>query len=307
MPAFFLISGLFARKSLIVQASAFRTQKVWTFLWVYSLWSGMYALMLESIARMSGDQGLLHKANQWIAETLLVNGVLWYLIALPMFFLAARLLRHVPAWVQIAGAGTLSFAFSSGLFHTGQLAADRMAANFVYFLIGCYFSAGIRSAAVRAGWRTATTLGLAWIGLSVGVYVVQWPAIYAAQLPNIGQAILPLLAVPLVLASAPLVARRAWANPLIWLGRNTLPVYVMHLAPISLIALALQRTHLIVAGSWLAGVLPILVAVAATGIILAIRPLVVRWAPWSLRLPAGIARHQSSGIATPKRRLQRPL
>jgi hypothetical protein len=52
----------------------------------------------------------------------------------------------------------------------------------------------------------------------------------------------------------------------------------------------------VAAGSRLAtATLPILVTGAAVVIILGIRPLLVRWAPWSLRLPAGIAGHEGSG------------
>lgn len=304
MPTFFLISGFFARKSLTVQPAVFRTKKLWTFLWVYALWSLIYIAPLELVGRVSGDQAFLREADRWIAGTFMVDGVLWYLVALPVFFLAARLLRRIPVPVQIVCAGALSFACSSSLINTGQWGLDRMAANFVYFLAGCYFSASIRSAAVRAGWRPAAILGLAWVGLSIVIYARPWPAIDAGFLPNLGQAVLPLLAVPFVLISAPLLARRTWANPLTWLGRNTLPIYVMHLAPISLIALAMQRTHLLVAGSWPTKLLPVILTVAAAGIILAVRPFLTHWVPWAFHLPAGIVRLEiSRARVRPKHRL----
>ncbi len=309
MPTFFLISGLFAQKSLTVRSSVFRPQKVWTFLWLYLLWSAFYILPFEFIGRVAVDPLFLEQADQWAAETIKVNGVLWYLVALPLFFLTARLLRRVPVRIQIAGAAALSFAFSSNLANAGQWGVDRLSTNFVYFLIGCHFSTAIRSAAVRAGWRTAATIGLAWTGLSVGVFVLHWPVVGAGGRPSIGPALLPLLAVPFVLASAPLVARRAWATPLIWLGRNTLPVYVMHIGAIYIVVFALQRAHVLAVGSWLTAIMPLLVTVAAIGITLAMRPLLVRWAPWSLRLPTRLAEHRDPESRPPRdqpvRRFQR--
>jgi uncharacterized membrane protein YcfT len=306
MPTFFLISGLFAQKSLTIPAAEFRTKKLWNFLWVYALWSLVYIVPLELVGHTSGDQAFLREANRWIDETFMVDGVLWYLVALPVFFLAARLLRRVPVRVQIACAAVLSFASSSSLVNTGQWGADRMTANFVYFLAGCYFSTSIRKAAVRAGWWPAVFFGYAWAALSIVIFARPWPAIDSGFMPNFGQAVLPLLAVPFLLVLAPLIARRRWANPLTWLGRNTLPVYVMHLGPISIIALAMQRMHLLTAGSWPTRLMPIILTVAATAIILMVRPFLVRWAPWAFEWPwAAVSTPGRHSAAHPDRRSDR--
>ena len=296
MPTFFLVSGLFAQKSLTVQSSVFRARKVWPFLWVYALWSMAYILMSGGIGLVSRDRALLLDAAEWAAATLTLSSGLWYLVALPVFFFVTRLLCHVPVRAQVIGAGIVSFTFSCGLVHTGQWGPDHMASNFVYFLIGCYFSGVIRSTVVRVGWMTAASLGLAWIGLFVLFYATHWQ--------DLGYAILPLLAVPFALASASLLARQTWAVPLIWLGRNTLPVYIMHFAPVSLIVLAVRRTHLVTAGSGLAAALPVFVAMAAVGITLGIRWLLMRWAPWSFALPTGSAGRRQ---VVPDTRSDRPL
>jgi uncharacterized membrane protein YcfT len=118
MPTFFLISGLFARRALVVEPSVFRARKVWLFLWVYALWSIVYLALYESIGLLGHDGRFLRKVDQWLAETLTLNSGLWYLVALPAFFVAARLLRAVPSRTQIAAAGVVSFTFSCGLVHT---------------------------------------------------------------------------------------------------------------------------------------------------------------------------------------------
>ena len=181
---------------------------------------------------------------------------------------------------------SLSFASSASLLTTGQWGVDRMTANFVYFLTGCYFSTSIRAAAVRAGWWPAAVLGFSWAVLSIVVFARPRPTLDAGFTPQLAQAVLPLLAVPFVLVSAPLIAQWPGTRALTWLGRNTLPVYVMHLGPISVIALALQRTHL-VAGTWPTQLLPLALTVAAIAVILAVRPLFTHWAPWTLQLPHG--------------------
>jgi uncharacterized membrane protein YcfT len=65
MPTFFLISGLFARRALVVEPSVFRARKVWLFLWVYALWSIVYLALYESIGLLGHDGRFLRKVDQW--------------------------------------------------------------------------------------------------------------------------------------------------------------------------------------------------------------------------------------------------
>ena len=290
MPTFFLVSGLFARTSLALPSAAFRTRKVWQFLWVYLLWTAGYVVMLTAASALDHDEAVATEAHSWVVESLTASSALWYLLALPVFFLSARALRRIAVPTQLVGAGALSFVFSSGLLQTGLRGPDHMADYFVYFLLGCYFSPVIRSVAVRADWWLTAVLGVAWAGLCAGVHATAWE--------NLGNAVLPVLAVPFTLTLAALLAGRSWSGPLIWLGRNTLPVYVIHFAPVNLIVLAARRANVITPGTRLAAVSPVLVMVASVGIVLAVRPLVARWLPWSLALPAAF----TGPTRTPKHR-----
>lgn len=282
MPTFFLISGLFARKALTARLGGFLRSKVWHFLWVYLVWSALYVALFEVIGRVNPGGAFEGMALKWAVDTMIVNNGLWYLVALPVFFVLARWTRRIPVAVQLSVTGAVSMVFASGLIATGTWGADHMPAYFVYFLIGCYFSLAIRSAAVRAGLVVALGLGVVWVALTVLAYTVGWQGAAAA--------LLPLLAVPFALSAAPLIARRRWGGPLVWLGRNTLPVYVMHYAPVVLIVLVLKRVVVVSDGSPLRWVLPVAVAAVTTGLTLLMRLAVVRWVPVLFRLP-----HRMSG------------
>jgi uncharacterized membrane protein YcfT len=292
MPTFFLVSGLFARRSLTLPSAAFRTRKVWQFLWIYLLWTIGYIVMLTSIGAIDRDEAFTAEAHLWVTQSVTASSALWYLLALPVFFLSARALRRIALPVQLVGAGALSIVFSTGLMQTGLWGPDHMADDFVYFLMGCYFSPVIRSVAARVDWRPTAILGIAWVGPCVFLNAPPWE--------SLGNAFLPLLAVPFTLTLAALLARQCWTGPLIWLGRNTLPVYVMHFAPVSLIVLVGRRANVLTPGTHLAAASPVLVTVASVAIVLAMRPLVARWLPWSLALPAAF----SSPRRTPKHRAQ---
>ena len=290
MPTFFLVSGLFARTSLTLPSAAFRPRKIWRFVWLYLLWSVGYIVMLMSIGAVDRDAAFVAEAHLWVVQSVTASGALWYLLALPVFFVSARALRRIGLPAQLVGAGALSFVFSAGLVQTGQWGPDHMAEDFVYFLMGCYFSPVIRSVAIRVGWPTTAVLGIAWVGLCVALHATPWE--------GIGNAFLPLLAVPFTLTLAALLARQDWSGPLIWLGRNTLPVYVMHFAPVSLLVLVARRGDVFTRGARLAVATPVLVTVASVAIVLAVRPLVARWLPWALALPAAF----DAPTRTPKHR-----
>lgn len=290
MPTFFLVSGLFARRSLTLPHAVFRTRKVWRFAWIYVVWSIGYVVLLTAIGAVDGDGAFTAEAHLWVVQSLTASDALWYLLALPVFFLSARALRDVALPAQLAGAGALSFVVSTGLVQTGLWGPDHMAEDFVYFLVGCHFSTVIRSVAARVGWWVTAALGVAWAGLCVALHATPWE--------NLGNAFLPLLAVPFTLTLAVLIARQYWSGPLVWLGRHTLPVYVMHFAPVSLLVLIGRRANVLVRGARLAVASPVLVTVASIAIVLALRPLVARWLPWSLALPAAF----DAPTRTPKHR-----
>jgi uncharacterized membrane protein YcfT len=136
----------------------------------------------------------------------------------------------------------------------------------------------------------------------------------------IGRAVLPLLAVPFAVLAAAIVARWRVGAALAWVGRNTLPIYVLHgivLLPIVGLAALTPVPGNDAAGVVTAAVLPVLVAAAAVaGSLLAW--LATRRFGWLYALPdawwAGSADHglvarrrdqpqvdHSAGLAVPRR------
>jgi uncharacterized membrane protein YcfT len=83
-------------------------------------------------------QGQLPADAGWQYALLFVNphGPLWFIYALPFFFLVARLVRGIPAWVVLPLAALLSVL----PIETGWVITDRLASRFVYFYAGYVFA-----------------------------------------------------------------------------------------------------------------------------------------------------------------------
>lgn len=278
MPTFFLVSGLFAARALTDPIRSFARAKVTHFGYLYLLWSAFWLAALAGRAAASG-----HPVGDTLAEpavgVLTAAGRLWYLVALPMFFIAARLMRRLPVAVQLATAAALSVVFATDLITIPAWGPDRMAQYLVWFLLGCHLSGVIRMWVPRARCWVPVVLVAAWVA---GAAVLGASALAAVTLP--------LLAVPAAVTAAARAPR--WlGRPLARLGAHTLPVYVLHSAALAIIVTALgTAVPALAAASGTAAevaivaALPVITA-AAVALALGVWWGLRRW-PWLFRLPA---------------------
>ena len=258
MPLFFLASGLFA-------ASIIR--RSWPTLWRTRLSLLVWALLLWTLIRFGYFSVFANPAgfdetnpiDLLLAPVRPSNG-LWFLYALALFFVAAKLMSNRIDWrVQIGGAAVLSVLFFARA-DTGNIAWNGIGRYFVFFLLGCYLRGWILSFIDRPSRFGALGLGL---GFGVAFLVLAGAILTVdAGMPFItGTLVLVSL---LALGAGLLVARfLVGYRAMIWLsfvGRNTLPIYVVHVlfvsALTSLLLLARGQTWL----DRLGPVLPVLVA-----------------------------------------------
>ncbi len=267
MPLFFTVSGLFAARSLDRPWRWVLTHRVGLYLYLYVLWWLLREAGFELVARAAGTERDGPDPRLMLVHP---SSAMWFLYALALFFLAARAMRRVPVPLQLLAAAALSAVAGSSL----DIPAGRrnMALYLVFFLLGAHLSRPIRRWAQRADAPVA--------GLLVAAFVVATVAVAAAGLREVPpfRLALGLVAVAAGLALARVLDRTAARTPLAYLGRNTLPVYVLHSVVLAALVAALPEAVVSQPAS------PLPLTVAAVGISLALN-LALRDVPGLLSLP----------------------
>lgn len=231
MPLFLLISGLLAAPALSRPWAIVLRTRVARFLYLYLLWT------------------LIHMAAMWAFPdfpTLVPRGIAefveavtisppntWYLYALAVYFLVAKALRRAPRWVPIGAAAILAIAVAAGLV---DVVSNRgsLLYNFVFFLLGLHLAPRILRGTTRPRPLVAAASVVVYIG---GFALMRLSG--AEQVPGVWP-LVSLLGVVMGLSTAPvLAAAPGLGRGLRWLGRRTLPIYVMHMPLLAVLDAAL--------------------------------------------------------------------
>ena len=215
MPLFFLVSGFFCAGAVHRPWPQVRA-KVLTPYYLYAVWLVLLAAFYLLETRTPAHR--VHSARDLAEQLVLPATSMWFLWGLAAYFLLARLLRGLPHVPVVAVAAAVSSSVSLwGIEDNNRVA---VLSHSVFFLVGAYFPGLVRRVAeARVPMARLAVAFAAATGL-----------LLAAGAPLTARVVvLGVLSLPLGLA----VARRLAATPagpvLGWLGRHTLPVYVLHL------------------------------------------------------------------------------
>ncbi len=215
MPDFFLISGLFLASRIDRPWRAYADTKMLHFGYFYLLWMTIQA----AFKGWQGPDGVAGLPQYWLTALVEPLGTLWFIYVLIIFFVAVKLLRHVPVWIVWPVAAALEMA----QIHTGWVALDESAHRFVYFYSGYVMAPYIMNLAARIARMAAPAL-LASLGI--------WAVINLWMVEN-GTAFLPGLSVmtgfagcAAVITVAQLMSRVNGFNAVRYCGEHTLPVYL---------------------------------------------------------------------------------
>lgn len=278
MPVFFLVSGMLA--SSAVRRPWSRTgNRTLGMVYLYVVWM----LLFFGFITLFG-----HAPSEPVSAIVFAKSGFWYLYAMALFFVIARLLRNQPAWVVVAVA-LLPNIFRPltdqvlGQLVPGSLYTS-MAMNLAFFLFGAYFKDIVGGLAEKV-----TT----WQAVVLGTLAVSAGALWLTTPEMVGQSLLPLslVWVPFGISVAVLITRGgapAWTR---YVGARTLSIYVMQWPVIFLLGTFLP-------GEWLSNpaaalVFPFTVTAAVAALALwmhslpALRPLFVapRWVTHPHELP----------------------
>ncbi len=278
MPVFFLVSGMLASSAVRRPWSASGNRTL-----------GMVYLYLVWMLLFFGFITLFGSApTEPVSAIVFAKSGFWYLYAMALFFVIARVLRNQPAWVVVAVALLPNVLRPLTDQVLGELVPGSlytsMAMNLGFFLIGAYFKDIVGGLAEKATAWHAVVLGTLSVG--AGLLWLETPEM-------VGQSLLPLslLWVPFGVSVAVLITRGgapAWSR---YVGARTLSVYVMQWPVIFLLATFLPAGLLSNPAVVLLFPFAVTAAVAALALwmhsISALRPLFVapRWVTHPHELP----------------------
>lgn len=237
MPLFFLISGMFAMRALTATDRPDWRRRALRLAALYVVWVLIQTFALALTPEF--DTARATDAGELLAQLTFSPTNLWYLLALAVYLALGRMARSVPTVVLLPVAFAVSAVGASGVLpDLGNL--WQVVQNVFFFLAGVRLRAFAERLAVGSGALTVFMLGAAYAGLAAVVGVLglrHWPGVWP---------VLSLVAVGFGITACALLDRRAevLARPLRWLGRRTLPIYVIHMIPLALLDAALRASGL---------------------------------------------------------------
>ena len=227
LPLFLLISGFFAAEAVNRPWSAVFGPRVARFLYLYLLWTLIHMGILWAFPDF--PTFVPRNVAEFVEAVTISPPNTWYLYALALYFVVAKVLRRVPRAVLIVGAAALTVAVSAGavdvISNRGSLFA-----NLLFFLIGVHFAPQIRRlTAVRRPLVAAALLA----GYLAAEVVMRMTA--TEEVPGVWL-VVSVLGVSMGLAVAPFLPTLGRVGRgLTWLGARTLPIYVIHLPILAII------------------------------------------------------------------------
>ncbi len=238
MPAFFLISGLFAYRVATWTFPQLWKRRLVPLLWLYVVWSVVRFVFYIIVPGTNGDLGALPATDPRSLLLLLVwpSNSYWFLYAMFWFTLGVWALRRVPIWLKVAGAALISTAITSGFASLNNLGWNRTLALFLFFLLGALFHKQIATFIARSGpWTLAGILVVYLVG-SVAVVAVP----HAREVP-FAVTIMQLLAVAGGFLACKYIAMfRPLGAVFAAIGEWSLQIYLLHIFIIVSLAALLE-------------------------------------------------------------------
>jgi uncharacterized membrane protein YcfT len=277
MPLFFLASGLFVAGPL---ASPWRTvlhKRVAFFLYLYVIWTVIRFTFFATLVPAAVDPDDSANPVSLALALLLPGPSMWFLYALAVFAVLAKLMRPLPVWLQLGATGVLSALVGAGVFDFGDTRWTYMSRFLFFFLLGCYARRLIERLARSTGLLRVvaiTVLCLAGAGAAVVLGLRSTPGVSFA---------LQCLATGFGVLFAAWICRYRFGRPLVVLGRQTLPIYLTHMMWLALVMIGLRQVDLPVVAAY---AVPVVLTVTLTVLsLLTHRLLVMAGATWLFELP----------------------
>ena len=261
MPLFFVLSGLFAPKWLLKPWRDLWTVKVRLYLWVFLLWEVVGSIVFLLGQTMKGEGfGLRQAVLGLIVSPVLPRFELWFIWALSIFFVVAKLSRRVDPRLQLVIAGAVSLVALSG-FETANVGWSGSLKYYFFFLAGIYLRGWIiRIGAVDNRLLIGAAMAL-WVAVTATVALLGLRDVFGLYFLNCLVGVVGGIAFSRTLRGA------RWFGAI---GRITLPIYLAHTPIVILISFVLSLPIVFPAVAAIAPILPPILAVTAVVLALAL-------------------------------------
>lgn len=221
MPLFFTMSGLFAVNALARSWRQTARPRIGNLYWVFALWLTIDTIFYNLAPAF--DRTTANTPSAYIEALLTAFSGPWYLYALALYFIVAKVTRSWPAWIVIGGALVIQLASQASLLpHNGN--TDSIQQNFLWFILAARFPGAVTTIAERATWPRALVFA--------GVFAVATSGLSYLNVdktPGVATALSAVAVVAGISVFAVLASSLPWVSEkLAVVGRQTLPVYVMH-------------------------------------------------------------------------------
>jgi len=218
MPTFFLISGVLVGQAVWRPWREIARGRFFFLLYLFVLWTTIITVNVAIAARLiAGEWHIGEFVGRWAESLILPQSLLWFLYALLAYFLAARLMRNWPLWLSL-GLATILSAVSADLVGPP---ITYIARSLLFYLIGAYLPRVVDAVSQRASWPAVIGLGAVYLA-SCFLVKVAGEFVVGIWLPASVTGICLGLALSHRLADTPL------GRPLTFVGRHTLPIYLLH-------------------------------------------------------------------------------
>jgi uncharacterized membrane protein YcfT len=292
MPLFFFAAGLFAAKALSWTFADLLRRRLVRLLWIYVLWSALWlaaAALLPSAGLESGGDGIL----ELLLSPIRPNANTWFVYALAVYFAIAWVIRRVPVALQLVPAAVLTVLLETNALRSGDVTLDKMGMYLTFFLLAVHLGGPVLRIAARVRTWHAVALVLAY---AASIVVASALSLY--YVPGV-QLLLSCVAVAVGVAVAVVLSRARWSRGFVALGSRTLPVYLLHFAPVLVLSALLAPAAAQLAPAALA--VPPLITVIAIAVSLLVHRL-TRGIPGLYGLPAWVRRRtEDVPVAEPVR------
>jgi uncharacterized membrane protein YcfT len=235
MPLFFTLSGLFAGKWLHSSWRALLRSKLALFAWVFCIWGAIGSATFVLGSASNGRRvSIPDTAHALLWSPLYPKLELWFIWALTLFFVVAKLTRAVNRWVQLSLTAVLA-AVALTLWFDVTTGPTGSAKYYFFFLSGIY----LRDLVVALGQLShrLVLVGVfaGWAAVSVTVSLLGLRELWGVYFVNCVVGVAGGIVLSRFLSRLSVLRR---------VGRQTLPIYLAHTPIIIVISFALSLTPL---------------------------------------------------------------
>jgi uncharacterized membrane protein YcfT len=287
IPAFFMVAGLFASRSVEAGWRSFLDRKILHFVYFYVLWLSIQFVFRAPVYVAEG--GVAMAVHNYLLAFIDPFGTLWFIYMLPVFFLVTRLTRQVPPALMLLIGAVLEIA----PIETQWTLIDEFAARFVYFYAGYVFGARILDAAKKIEGRELAALAFLAVWAAINLWLVKS---HLDGTPFVSL-FLGLIGAAAVVTLSVLLARHYLFEPLRYCGQNSIVIYLAFFLP-----MAATRTALVKFG-WLTDPGTVSALVTAVAVI---APLILYWLVRDTRLNFLFERPERFHLIAPRPAAMQP-